>query len=109
LQVIKREPERIDRLWANTRYALGAFPALGFDIGEACTPIIPIYIRDNTKTFQMATRLLDQGIFVNPVTSPAVAQENSLIRFNLMATHTTEQIDTAIEKIYTIAKDLAIV
>lgn len=109
LQVIKREPERIERLWANTRYALGAFPALGFDIGEACTPIIPIYIRDNTKTFQMATRLLDEGIFVNPVTSPAVAAENSLIRFNLMATHTTEQIDTAIEKIYTVAKDLAIV
>lgn len=109
LQVIKREPERIERLWANTRYALGAFPALGFDIGESCTPIIPIYIRDNTKTFQMAMRLLDEGIFVNPVTSPAVAPENSLIRFNLMATHTTEQIDTAIEKIYTVAKDLAIV
>lgn len=109
LQVIKREPERIDQLWANTRYALGAFPALGFDIGNACTPIIPIYIRDNTKTFQMATRLLEEGIFVNPVTSPAVAQENSLIRFNLMATHTIEQIDIAIEKIYTVAKDLEIV
>lgn len=109
LQIIKREPERIAQLWENSRYALKAFPQLGFDIGNACTPIIPIYIRDNEKTFQMATRLMQEGVFVNPVTSPAVAQESSLIRFNLMATHTTEQINTAIEKIYSIAKALEIV
>ncbi|MBL7849216.1 MAG: pyridoxal phosphate-dependent aminotransferase family protein [Cyclobacteriaceae bacterium] len=109
LQIVKREPERIAQLWENSRYALKAFPQLGFDIGNACTPIIPIYIRDNTKTFQMATRLMQEGVFVNPVTSPAVAQESSLIRFNLMATHTKEQINTAIEKIYSIAKELEIV
>lgn len=109
LQIIKREPERIDQLWKNTHYALRALPQLGFDIGNSCTPIIPIYIRDTHKTFQMATRLMQEGVFVNPVTSPAVAQESSLIRFNLMATHTTGQIDKAIEKINAVAKELEIV
>lgn len=109
LQILKREPERTEQLWENTRYAIRAFPQLGFDIGNACTPIIPIYIRDNTKTFQMAMRLMEEGVFVNPVTSPAVAQESSLIRFNLMATHTREQIDFAIEKIFSVAKALEII
>ncbi len=109
LQILKREPERTEQLWDNTRYAIRAFPQLGFDIGNACTPIIPIYIRDNTKTFQMAMRLLEEGVFVNPVTSPAVAQESSLIRFNLMATHTKDQIDFAIEKIFSVAKALEII
>ena len=108
LQIIKREPERIEHLWELTHYTLDRLHQLGFDTGLSCTPIIPIYVRDDIKTFQLSKMLLDEGIFVNPVTSPAVAKEDTLIRFSLMATHTKEQIDRAIDKIYSLSKQLEI-
>jgi len=108
LKIIKREPERMANLWELTHYSLDRLHSLGFDTGVSCTPIIPIYIRDDIKTFQLSKMLLDEGIFVNPVTSPAVAKEDTLIRFSLMATHTKEQIDRAIDKIYSISKQLEI-
>ena len=109
LDVMKNEPERIDQLWVNTNFALSELKRLGFDTGIANTPIIPIYIRDDLKTFQLAKLLLDEGIFVNPVASPAVSKEDSLIRFSLMATHTKEQIEKAIEKLYAVSKKLNII
>jgi 8-amino-7-oxononanoate synthase len=108
LEIIKNEPERINHLWSNTHYALAELSRLGFDIGASCTPIIPIYIRDDLKTFQLSRLLLDEGIFVNPVASPAVSKEDALIRFSLMATHTQEQIEKAIEKIYVVSRKLGI-
>jgi len=108
LNVMKREPERIEQLWNNTHFALAELKCLGFDTGAACTPIIPIYVRDDLKTFQLSKILLDEGVFVNPVTSPAVSKDDTLIRFSLMATHTKEQIEMAIEKIYSAAKKLNI-
>ena len=80
----------------------------GFDIGKTETPIIPIYVRDDTKTFMLTQMLLDDGVFVNPIISPAVRSDSSLIRFSLMATHTFEQIDIAIGKIHKIASQLGI-
>ncbi len=108
LEIINNEPERINQLWANTHYALAELNRLGFDTGASCTPIIPIYVRDDLKTFQLSKILLDEGIFVNPVTSPAVSREDALIRFSLMATHTQDQIERAIEKIYLVSKQLSI-
>lgn len=108
LKILKREPERIDNLWKLTHYALKSLNQLGFDTGVSCTPIIPIYIRDDLKTFQLSKMLLDEGVFVNPVTSPAVSKDDTLIRFSLMATHTKEQVDEAIGKIYCAAKKLDI-
>ena len=72
---------------------------MGCEIGHTSTPIIPLYIRDNMKTFAITRDLFDEGIFVNPVVSPAVAPQDTLIRFSLMATHTKEQVSTALEKI----------
>ena len=109
LKIIKNEPERIEHLWDNTHYALTELKRLGFDTGVSHTPIIPIYVRDDLKTFRLSKTLLDEGIFVNPVTSPAVSKNDTLIRFSLMATHTKEQIETAIEKIYKVSKQLNIV
>jgi len=109
LRITKREPDRIAKLWENTHYSLDKLHSLGFDTGVSCTPIIPIYIRDDIKTFQLSKLLLNEGIFVNPVTSPAVNKDDTLIRFSLMATHTKEQIDRAIDKIYTLSKQLDII
>ena len=109
LKIIEEEPERISNLWSNTRLAHDELERAGFDTGSSCTPIIPIYVRDVMKTFQLTRMLLEEGIFVNPVTSPAVAKEASLIRFSLMATHTHSEIEEAIEKITRLSKKLAII
>jgi len=93
------EPERFEHLWKITEYALKRFREIGCEIGHTSTPIIPIYIRDNEKTFYVTKDLFDQGIFVNPVVAPAVASADTLIRFSLMATHTFEQLDYALDKI----------
>lgn len=99
IDLMIEEPERQEHLWSITNYALDGFRAMGAEIGHTSTPIIPLYIRDNFKTFQITRDLLDEGIFVNPVVSPAVAPQDTLIRFSLMATHTREQVTTALEKI----------
>lgn len=99
LDVIKQEPERIKNLWDITNYSLDAFRSLGFEIGPTETPIIPLYIRDNDKTFIITQELYEQGIFVNPVIPPACAPDATLIRFSLMATHTKVQIDEAVDKL----------
>ena len=74
-------------------------PRIFGEIGNTSTPIIPLYIRDNEKTFRVTRELFDEGLFVNPVVSPAVPSEDTLIRFSLMATHTQKQVEFALEKI----------
>lgn len=106
LDVMQNESWRIDALWENTRYAMDYLQYLGFDIGETQSPIIPIYIRDDNKTYLMTKMLMEEQVFVNPVVTPAVRAEDSLIRLSLMATHSYEQIETAINKIYKIAQQL---
>lgn len=108
LDVMQRESWRIDALWENTRFAMDYLQYLGFDIGESQSPIIPIYIRDDNKTYLMTKMLMEEQVFVNPVVTPAVRAEDSLIRLSLMATHSYEQIETAINKIYKIAQQLDI-
>jgi 8-amino-7-oxononanoate synthase len=108
LDVMKEETWRPKQLWANTHRMLDAFRSRGFEIGHTTTPIIPLYVRDNIKTFMLTQRLLDDGIFVNPVVSPAVPSEDTLIRISLMATHTFDQIDEAVEKITKHATEMGI-
>ncbi len=108
LDIIESEPERIAKLWDNTNYAMKLLLDEGFDLGPTESPILPIYVRDNLKTFQVTRQLQDEGIFVNPVVSPAVPSDSSLLRFSLMATHTFEQIEEAIEKIARAFKDVGV-
>jgi len=109
LDVMAEESWRKDTLWANTNRAKEGFLKAGFEIGPTETPIIPLYVRDNTKTFKLTRTLMDDGVFVNPVVSPAVRSEDSLIRYSLMATHTFDQIDESIEKISRDARKLGII
>ncbi len=109
LDIMESEPERIAHLWKLTEFALNAFKSAGFDTGISETPIIPLFIRDNDIALKLTRMLLDDGIFVNPVISPAVPKEDSLIRFSLMATHTFEQVETAIDKITKAAKQLGVI
>ena len=99
MEIMQNEPERQENLWKLTEFALEGFRKMGAEIGNTSTPIIPLYIRDNMKTFKVTTDLFNEGIFVNPVVSPAVAPQDTLIRFSLMATHTQEQVERGLEAI----------
>ena len=109
LRIMRSEPERNVALWDNQRYAYKAFKDLGFEVGNTETPIIPLFIRDNTKTFTITHELLEDGVFVTPVIAPAVPSDETLIRVALMATHTHEQIDIAVEKIHREFKKLQVI
>lgn len=109
LEIMQTEPERQENLWKLTNYALDGFREMGCEIGNTSTPIIPLFVRDNFKTFAITRDLLEEGIFVNPVVSPAVSTEDTLIRFSLMATHTKEQVATALEKIQKVFKKHGII
>ena len=108
VDLIKSEPERLQKLWDNTHYAMKLLKEHGFDTGHTETPIIPVMIRDDFKTFNLTKMLLDEGVFVNPVVSPAVPSTSSLIRYSLMATHTKEQIEMSVEKMHKISKQIGV-
>lgn len=109
LDIMLTEPERQQHLWDLTHFALDGFRSMGCEIGHTSTPIIPLFIRDNNKTFAITRDLLNEGIFVNPVVSPAVASHDTLIRFSLMATHTKEQVTIALEKIHKVFRSYGLV
>ena len=104
LDIMLSEPERIQRLWDLTHYALDGFRRMGCEIGNTSTPIIPLFVRNNDLTFLIVRELFEAGIFVNPVVSPAVASHDSLIRFSLMATHSEAQLDYVLEAIQKLFK-----
>jgi len=108
IDIMVSEPERIKHLWDITHYALKGFKEMGFDTGKSETPIIPLFIRDDVKALLLTQKLLAEGVFVNPVVSPAVPKEDCLIRYSLMATHTKEQVEESIEKITRVARSLDI-
>lgn len=108
LDIMLREPERVQALQEKTQYCLERFRSLGFEIGNTSTPIIPLFVRDNEKTFRVTAALFHKGVFVNPVVAPAVAPEDTLIRFSLMATHTYEQLDRAIDTLHKVFIELNI-
>lgn len=108
IDIMVSEPERIAHLWSITNYALKTFKEAGFDTGKSETPVIPLFIRDDIKALLLTQVLLADGVFVNPIVSPAVPKEDCLIRYSLMATHTKDQVDISIEKITKAAKTLRI-
>jgi len=103
LHIIQEEPERIEKLWKVTRYALKRFREEGFEIGDTESPIIPLYVRDVDKTFLVTALAFNAGVFINPVIPPACAPQDTLVRYALMATHTEEQVErsvVALKKIF---------
>ena len=97
LRIIRTEPERREKLWETTNYALKRFREEGFEIGDTESPIIPLYVRDADKTFLVTKLAFDNGVFINPVIPPACAPQDTLVRFALMATHTQEQVEKGVQ------------
>lgn len=108
LDIIKNEPERRQRLWENTRFMQDGCKRIGFDIGLSESPIIPLILGDNMLVFQLWRMLHDEGIFVNPVVSPAVPPKKALIRISVMATHTKEQLSSALEILEKAAQKISV-
>ena len=99
LKLIRHDDSFRMNLWDNTHYAIRLMKENGLDIGNAETPIIPIYIRNSFNTFKIAKALLDNGIYVNPVVAPGVKETDALLRFSLTALHTKKQIEYSINRI----------
>jgi 8-amino-7-oxononanoate synthase len=108
VKIMTSEPERIQRLWHNTHRMKEGLLALGFDLGASETPILPVYCRELFCAFKMTRRLEEEGVFVNPVVSPAVAPGKEIIRISLMATHTDAQIDFALDKLGKVGRELGL-
>ena len=97
LQILQEEPQILENLWNVTNYALNRFREEGFEIGDTESPIIPLYVRDTVRTFEVTKRAFEEGVFINPVIPPACAPQDTLVRVALMATHTHEQVDRAVK------------
>ncbi len=109
LQIMLAEPERMAQLWRNTRRMKQGLRDLGFNLGDSETPILPVYCCNLMLAFKMCKRLQEEGVFVNPVVSPAVAPGRELIRISLMATHTDTQVDFALEKLGKVGRELRLI
>jgi len=109
LDIIRKEPERVDRVNAIAKQMRKGLKRMGFNVGESVTPIVPVIIGDDNKTFQTWKGLFEKGVFVNPVISPAVSQGMQLLRTSYMATQTDEQIDKVLEIFLDVGKTLEII
>ena len=109
LDIIDQEPERREQLWKNTHKMMDGFKSYGFDTGDAATPIIPVIVGDDMLTFKMALMLQEEGVFANPVVSPAVPPGRGLLRTSYMATHTDEQLDRALEAFVKVGRGVGLI
>ena len=109
LQIVEREPERRKQLWENTSYMQHEITTLGFDTGESASPVIPLVIGADMDAFRMTVRLEEEGVFVNPVVSPAVPDGRAMIRTSYMATHTREHLDRALSAIEKVGRELSVI
>ncbi|OPZ82080.1 MAG: 8-amino-7-oxononanoate synthase [bacterium ADurb.Bin431] len=109
LDILISEPERRERLWKNVHKMKQGYQQLGFNTGVSQTPVIPLLIGDDEKTFNFWKALYEAGIFSNPVISPAVPPGHSLIRTSYMATHTDEELDKVLEICGKVGKKLGII
>jgi 8-amino-7-oxononanoate synthase len=109
LEIMDREPERRAHLWDHTNYMQREFATLGFDTGTSATPVIPLVVGEDMASFEMTIRLQNEGVFVNPVVSPAVPPGRAMIRTSYMATHTRDHLDRALEAIAKVGREMGVI
>ena len=109
LDIIETEPERREQLWDNTEYMRVELEGLGFETCGSQSPIISLLVGEDGATLHMAKRLQEEGVFVNPVMTPAVPAGQSMIRTSYMATHTREQLDRALGALAKVGRELSII
>ena len=109
LDIMETEPERRQRLMEITRKMTAGYRALGYDIGNTETPIIPIIVRDDMKTLELWKSLYEAGVYTNAVLPPGVSPGMSLLRTSYIATHTDEQMDRVLETFAQVGKKVGVI
>ncbi|MBC8645622.1 MAG: pyridoxal phosphate-dependent aminotransferase family protein [Thermoanaerobaculia bacterium] len=109
IEIMEREPERRERLWANMKFFSEGLRSLGLDTGESQTPVVPVVVGEDGAALQMVQRLHEEGVFVNCVLSPATPPGRALIRTSLMATHTRDQLSRALEAVEKVAREVGLI
>ncbi|MDQ2977785.1 MAG: pyridoxal phosphate-dependent aminotransferase family protein [Acidobacteriota bacterium] len=109
LDIMEQEPERRERLWQNSRFFSAGLRSLGLDTGGSQTPVVPVVVGEDFAALKMVQRLHEEGVFVNCVLSPATPPGRALIRTSLMATHTQDQLERALEAIEKVGREVGLV
>jgi 7-keto-8-aminopelargonate synthetase-like enzyme len=109
VDIVEKEPERREQLWRNTRFLMDGFSSLGFFTGDSRTPVIPIIVGDDDRAFAMTRRLDEEGVFVNPVVSPATPPGRALLRTSCMATHTEAHLSRALEACAKVGREFGVI
>ena len=109
LQVMREEPERIQRVNEIGAHMRREYRRLGFDIGQSETPVIPILIGDDMRTLLIWKALFEAGVFVNPVLAPAVPEGRQLLRTSYMAIHTDEQLARVVETFEKVGRQMGLI
>ncbi len=109
LRILRTEPELRERLWRNRERLKTGLDTLGFDTGTSTTPVVPIVVGDSARTFLFWRALFDAGVYTNPVIAPAVPEGASRIRTSVMASHTDELLNEALEKIQRAGRQIGLI
>jgi len=109
IEILEREPQRRKQLWENTHFMKRELEGLGFDTGDSESPVIPIIVGDDVTTFMMAKRLGEEGVFANPIVTPAVPPGQALIRTSYMATHKLEHLEQALTALAKVGRELNVI
>lgn len=106
LEIMEREPDRIDQLWRNTRKMHEGLKSIGFNVGTTQTPIVPILIGSEARAFTFTQRLYEEGVFATPAIYPAVRYGGAIVRTSFMATHTDSDLDRVLDIFEKLAREL---
>jgi glycine C-acetyltransferase len=109
LDVLISEPEIIDRLWANTRFFKAGLERLGFDTGPSESPITPVIAGDSATANALSDRLFAEGVFAQAIAFPTVARDRARVRTIVTATHTTEDLQYALDMFEKVGRELKLV
>ena len=109
LEIVEKEPERVRKLWENTKYFKKEIESMGYDTGLSETPIIPVIIGESKKTKEFAERLYREGIFALAIVYPMVARDKARIRNQMNAGMTREDLDFALNAYEKIGKELKVI
>ena len=109
LDILQAEPERREQLWRNARFLREGLSSLGFRTGDSQTPVVPIVVGDDFRVFAMARRLEEEGVFLNPVVSPATPRGRALLRTSCMATHTEAHLSRALEACARVGREFGVI
>jgi glycine C-acetyltransferase len=107
--VLEQEPERIERLWSNTKRLKDGLARLGFDTGRSETPITPIFVGEADLAMRFSDRLFERGVFAQGIGYPTVAKGRARLRTIVTATHTEEELDRALSILEDVGRGLSII